>query len=77
MTNSYTLTLTDLTIYKQGWQSIDENQTFVYRVQGVDTYTREVDLTVTVHGNGSATIKNLPTGTYKVTVYARQKRRRG
>ena len=67
VTNSYTLTLTDLTIYKQGWQSIDENQTFVYRVQGVDTYTREVDLTVTVHGNGSTTIKNLPAGTYKVT----------
>ena len=66
--NTYHLLLTTLTIQKEGWQDIDENQTFVYRVEGADDITRgKVDLAVTIHGNGSTTINNLPIGTYKVT----------
>lgn len=66
--NTYHLLLTTLTIRKEGWQHIDENQTFVYRVEGADDITEgKVDLTVTIHGNGSTTINNLPVGTYKVT----------
>lgn len=68
VTNTYHLLLTTLTIQKEGWQDIDENQTFVYRVEGADEITRgKVDLAVTIHGNGSTTINNLPVGTYKVT----------
>ena len=68
VTNTYHLLLTTLTIQKKGWQDIDENQTFVYRVEGADEITRgKVDLAVTIHGNGSTTINNLPVGTYKVT----------
>ena len=40
----------------------------MYRVQGMDGYTKgKVDLTVTVHGNGSTTINSMPTGNYQVT----------
>ncbi len=68
VTNTYHLLLTTLTIQKKGWQPIDENQTFVYRVEGADNITKgKVDLAVTIHGNGSTTINNLPVGTYKVT----------
>ena len=68
VTNTYSLVLTTLTIQKKGWEAIDENQTFVYRVQGTDAYTKgKVDLTVTVHGNGKTTICNLPTGNYQIT----------
>ena len=68
VTNTYQLLLTTLTIQKKGWQPIDENQTFVYRVEGADDITKgKVDLAVTIHGNGSTTINNLPVGTYKVT----------
>ena len=66
VTNTYTPNLTTLTIRKHGWQKIDENQTFVYRLQGVGSITKDVDLIVTVHGNGSTTIVHLPYGTYKV-----------
>ena len=68
VTNTYRLLLTTLTIWKEGWQDVDENQTFVYRVEGADDITRgKVDLVVTIHGNDSTTINNLPVGTYKVT----------
>ena len=68
VTNTYHLLLTTLTIQKEGCQPIDENQTFVYRVEGDNGITKgKVDLAVTIHGNGSTTINNLPVGTYKVT----------
>jgi len=66
--NLYAPKLTTLTIRKEGWQAIDENQTFVYRVQGLDNaLTKNVSLTVTIHGNGSTTIDHLPLGSYRVT----------
>lgn len=53
----------DLTITKKGWQSIDENQTFIFDVIGPDNF----ELTVTINGNGSVTIEDLPIGQYTVT----------
>ena len=69
VTNAYALHLFDLTIETSGVDPIDENQTYVYRVRGADTdpHTKLVDLTVAIHGDGQATVKNLPSGQYKVT----------
>ena len=48
--------------------SIDENQTFIFTVKGVqETNTAGIDLTVTIHGNGAITITDLPIGNYVVT----------
>ena len=53
----------DLTITKSGCDSIDENQSFLFTVDG-DGKTLEV----VIHGNGSATIKGLKPGVdYTVT----------
>lgn len=57
---------TSLTIEKTGAQAVDENQTFLFRVKGADDTTAEVDVTVAIHGNGSATIADLPIGAYAV-----------
>ncbi len=67
VTNAYALHLFDLTIKTSGVKPIDENQTYIYRVRGTDAHTKLVDLTVAIHGNGEATVKNLPSGKYKVT----------
>ena len=67
VTNAYALQLFDLTIETSGVQPIDENQTYIYRVRSTEPHTKLVDLTVAIHGNGQATVKNLPSGEYKVT----------
>lgn len=55
--------ITSLEITKSGWNEIDEDQTFLFRIVGKD-----VDLTVRVHGNESITINGLTVGeTYTVT----------
>lgn len=60
--------LTSLTIEKQGHDSIDVNQTFIFTIRGVpETDTAGIDLTVTIHGNGEITITDLPIGNYVVT----------
>ncbi|MBE6111932.1 MAG: hypothetical protein E7195_02775 [Peptococcaceae bacterium] len=59
--------LIDLKIEKTGAQDIDANQTFIFNVKGTDSNTIGVDLKVTVQGNGSVTIPNVPYGTYSVT----------
>ena len=46
---------TSLTIYKEGADTRDWNQTFLFRVTGEDG----VDVTVTVHGNSAVTIDGL------------------
>lgn len=61
--NSYRLALTNLTIRKEGWQNIDENQSFLFDVTGPNGYSKRV----VVNGNGSVTIKGLKIGTYTVT----------
>lgn len=67
VTNAYALQLFDLTIKTSGVKPIDENQTYIYRVRGDDAHTKLIDLTVAIHGDGQATVKNLPSGSYKVT----------
>lgn len=67
VTNAYTLHLFDLTIETSGVDPIDEYQTYIYRVRSTEPHTKLVDLTVAIHGNGEATVKNLPSGEYKVT----------
>lgn len=55
--------VTSLTISKTGSVNIDENQTFLFRVEG-----EGVDLIVTVHGKNPTTINGLKVGSqYKVT----------
>lgn len=51
----------DLTIEKTG-EKIDQNQTFVFRVQG-----EGVDMQVVITGPNNQTIKNLPVGDYTIT----------
>lgn len=65
----YDPTLTTLTIQKQGCENIDENQTFLFHVKGssTDPNTKDIDLTVTVHGNGQTTVTDLPVGDYIIT----------
>ena len=61
-TNTYTPSSADLTITKDGWDATDENQSFVFRIEGKD-----VDMEVVIHGTGYVTIKGLPVGSYTVT----------
>lgn len=67
VTNAYTLNLFELTIKTSGVEDIDENQTYIYRVRGTDAHTKVIDLTVAIHGDGQATVKNLAAGSYEVT----------
>ena len=67
VTNAYALHLFELTVKTSGVEAIDENQTYIYRVRGTDAHTKLVDLTVAIHGDGQATVKNLPSGDYEVT----------
>ena len=55
----------DLTIQKEGWEKIDENQSFVFKVtkDGGSTFSMDV----VIQGNSSVTIKDLEPGTYTVT----------
>ncbi len=55
--------VTDLTITKQGWNEIDENQTFLFDVTGPNGYSTRVAIV----GKGSVTISGLKVGTYTVT----------
>ena len=56
--NSYRMVLTTLTIQKKGWETIDENQSFLFDVTGPDGYTKRV----VIKGSGSVTIKGLKIG---------------
>lgn len=61
--NTYKQHFTDLTITKAGWNPIDENQSFIFDVVEPNGFK----ITVTINGNGSVTIKNVPFGEYTVT----------
>lgn len=52
----------DLTITKTGWETIDENQSFIFKVVG-DNFEKKA----VIKGNGSVTIKGLKIGTYTIT----------
>ena len=64
----YDPTLTFLTVQKtvRGGDA-DGDQTFLFRIRGTDENTEDIDLTVTVHGNGKTTVADLPVGNYAVT----------
>lgn len=53
----------DLTITKQGWENIDEGQSFIFDVTGPNGYSKRV----VINGNGTVTIKGLKIGAYTVT----------
>lgn len=59
--------LADLTIVKRGADIRDENQTFLFHIRGLDADNSHIDLTVTVLGNDTVTVKDLPLGRYQVT----------
>lgn len=60
--------LTSLTIQKSGWYIADPNQTFLFNITGKDADGNNIDLTVTVHEDGSVTIYGLVIGnTYTIT----------
>ena len=52
----------DLTITKQGCENIDENQSFIFTIDGPDKYSNQV----VIKGNGSVTIKGLKIGEYTI-----------
>lgn len=54
----------DLTIKKEGWEEIDEHQSFVFKVTKDGDSTFSMD--VVIQGNSSVTIKGLKPGTYTV-----------
>ena len=59
---------TSLTVINSGWNINDENQSFIYRICGVEgTESEGIALTFLIRGNGSMTIAKLPVGTYTVT----------
>ena len=61
--NSYRMVLTTLTIRKNGWETIDENQSFLFDVTGPNGFHKRV----VIKGSGSVTIKGLKIGKYTVT----------
>lgn len=64
--------IADLTIKKSfpvgSDYSADANQTFVFDIKGkAGTPSKDIDLTITIHGSGEMTIKDLPIGEYTIT----------
>lgn len=57
----------NLTIRKSGWDALDEQQTFLFRIKGAEPKTCRVDLTVSILENGNVTVTDLPSGAYVVT----------
>ena len=57
----------DLTIIKEGAESIDSDQTFLFNVVGTSDATKHISLTVAIVGNGSTKITGLPVGQYTIT----------
>ena len=61
--------LGNLTINKSGCNSADANQSFIFHVGSTNlenTSHEAVDMYVTIQGNGSVTITDLPIGSYEV-----------
>lgn len=58
-----------LTVEKSGAESVDENQSFIFHVFSTELEDKKhdpIDMYVTVQGNGTVSIKDLPIGEYKV-----------
>lgn len=58
---------TSLNISTVGCSDVDEGQIFMYRIKGTSDLTEGIDLTVTIVGNGTVTVNELPIGDYTVT----------
>ena len=58
---------TTLVINTIGCTDVDAGQIFIFNVKGTSALSLHVEFTVTVVGNGSVTIKELPIGNYTVT----------
>lgn len=57
-----------LTLQKDGWDTRDEGQSFLFRVRGAGNACAEtISLQVAVQENGSVTITGLPVGRYTIT----------
>ena len=58
-----------LTISKSGWETIDENQCFLFTYErtGGNSVNATIKGTVTVQGDGAVRITGLPIGTYQVS----------
>lgn len=58
----------NLTITKKAADgtTLDANDSFLFRIEGTDVLGNAVDITVSIQGAGSVTIKNLYCGTYTV-----------
>ena len=53
----------DLTITKQGYNSVDGDQSFIFNVTGPDGFSKKI----VIQGNGTVVLKDLKIGTYYVT----------
>ena len=58
---------TSLTISTLGCADVDDGQIFIFTVVGTSEECSHINLTVTVSGNSSVTIEELPIGSYTVT----------
>jgi hypothetical protein len=58
---------TSLTVKTLGVADVDKGEIFIFRIQGISAECSAVDLRVTVVGNSSVTVTNLPIGEYSVT----------
>ncbi|MGN1114695.1 MAG: vWA domain-containing protein [Oscillospiraceae bacterium] len=56
-----------ITVVKTGAQELDRNQSFIFYLSGMDQNTKDIELTLCIQGNGSATVENIPKGDYEIT----------
>ena len=65
-TNEYKRHLGTLTVNKTVIGS-SEDDVFIFHIKGTDTNNSYIDMDVTIEGNSSVTVYDLPLGTYSVT----------
>lgn len=58
--------ITTLKINKTGVKNEDANQSFLFNIKGIDDKTELINLTISIQGNGSKIIKDLPCGMYEI-----------
>lgn len=63
----YNRSLTELTLKKEGSDSVDSGQSFLFTVEGMDENTKDIKISVLICANGERTISALPLGRYRVT----------
>ena len=58
---------TSLRITTVGCSDVDDGQVFIFRIKGTSELTDHLDFYVTVVGNSTVTVVNLPIGSFTVT----------